>query len=152
MAGGATNEAWGKITYHILSLPMTTHQRDGINNAEGSNVDVFRTNERVEVLQVVSSVLSVNLPFEYRSPLATNYRYYTATGVNKTGPNQLYGYNNTTYYFYNITDGSTNTTNNADYGDTENKLGGDGINKDDNVPTDAAVAAGLRYTPGAAST
>ena len=150
MAGGATNEAWGKITYHILSLPMTTHQRDGINNAEGSNVDVFRTNERVEVLQVVSSVLSVNLPFEYRSPLATNYRYYTATGVNKTGPNQLYGYNNTTYYFYNITDGSTNTTNNADYGDTENKLGGDGINKDDNVPTDAAVAAGLRYTPGAA--
>ena len=142
LLGGMMNEAWGKITYHILSLPMTTYQRDGANNVEGNTVSQYRTDVRVEVLRVVSSTLTVGLPFEYKSPLATNYRYYTASSIAQTGPSQLYGYNNTTYYFYNITDGSANTTNNANYGD-----GADG---DDNTPTDAAVAAGVRLTPGAA--
>ncbi len=149
-AENATNEAWGKITYHILSLPMTTHQRDGVRNIEGENVTVFRENVRVEVLRVVSSDLHVNLPFQYRSPLATNYRYYTASAIAQTGPNQLYGYNNTRYYFYNIKDNTNaNTTNNVDYGDSGSKVGGDDTNKDDNVPLAAAVEAGLRLTPGA---
>jgi len=142
LLGGMANEAWAKVTYHILSLPMTTYQRDGENNIEGNTVSPYRTNVRVEVLRVVSSTLTVGLPFEYKSPLATNYRYYSASSIAQTGPSQLYGYNNTTYYFYNITDGSANTTNNANYGD-----GADG---DDNTPTDAAVAAGVRLTPGAA--
>ena len=66
--GGVANEAWGKVTYHILSLPMTTHQLDGTRNIEGSTMSVFCENVRVEVLRVVSSDLHVNLPFEYKSP------------------------------------------------------------------------------------
>lgn len=143
VAGGTANEAWAaKVTYHILSLPINTKQLDGTDHQDGSLVD-FRTNVRVEVLRVVSSDLHVSLPFEYKSPLATNYRYYQESSIDKTGPFPLYGYNNTTYYFYNIKDNTgTNTTNNANYGDGE-----DG---DDNTPTAAAVDADVRYTPGAA--
>lgn len=140
--GGVANEAWGKVTYHILSLPMTTKQLDGTNHQDGTLVD-FRTNVRVEVLRVVSSDLIVDLPFEYRSPLATNYRYYSADYIERTGPNQLYGYNNTKYYFYNIQDNThTKTTNNANYGD-----GADGA---DNTPTAASVTDGVRLSPRAA--
>ncbi len=149
LLGSGMNEAWAKVTYHILSLPMSTKQLDGTDHQAGTLID-FRTNVRVEVLRVVSSDLHVELPFEYRSPLATNYRYYAASAIAQTGPFQLYGYNNTTYYFYNIKDNTgTNTTNNDDYGDSGNKVGGDGINKDDNVPTTTAVDANVRLTPGA---
>ena len=97
LLGGMVNEAWGKVTYHILSLPMTTHQRNGTNNIEGEDVGVYRTNVRVEVLRVVSSDLHVELPFEYKSPLVTTYHYYAADKITKsTNPEQLYGYNNTT--------------------------------------------------------
>ena len=142
LLGGVTNEAWSKVTYHILSLPINTKQLNGTDHQDGSLVD-FRTNVRVEVLRVVSSDLLVSLPFEYKSPLATNYRYYTSNAIVRTGPSQLYGYNNTTYYFYNIKDNTgTNTTNNANYGD--------GVDGDENTPSSAAVDAGLRYSPGAA--
>ena len=151
MVGGLTNEALGKITYHILSLPINTKQHPGTNNIEGDGALVdFQTNVRVEVLRVVSSDLHVNLPFEYRSPLATNYRYYAESHIAKTGPNLFYGYNNTKYYFYNIKDNTnTNTTNNVDYGDSGDKVGGDDVNKDDNVPLTEAVSDGVRLTPGA---
>ena len=119
LLGGMTNEAWGKITYHILSLPMTTHQRNGTNNIEGDDVNVFRSNVRVEVLRVVSSDLHVELPFQFKSPLVTTYHYYPANKITRSStPEKLYGYNNTTYYFYTI-NGSTgnpaDNTTNADY-------------------------------------
>ena len=106
--GGATNEAWAKITYHILSLPISTKQHPGTNHIEGDGALVdFQTNVRVEVLRVVSTDLHVNLPFEYKSPLVTTYHYYAADKITKsTNPEQLYGYNNTKYYFYTI-NGST---------------------------------------------
>ena len=99
--GGATNEAWAKITYHILSLPISTKQHPGTNHIEGDGALVdFQTNVRVEVLRVVSTDLHVNLPFEYKSPLVTTYHYYAADKITKsTNPEQLYGYNNTKYYF-----------------------------------------------------
>ena len=141
LLGGVANHAWAKVTYHILSLPMTTKQLNGDNHQAGTLVD-FRTNVRVEVLRCVSNTLTVGLPTEYKSPLATNYRYYTSNAIVRTGPSQLYGYNNTTYYFYNISNGTDNTTDNEDYGD--------GSNGDENTPNSDAVVAELRYSPGAA--
>ena len=108
LLGGTMNEAWAKVTYHILSLPMTTKQLDGENHQAGSLID-FRPNVRVEVLRCVSSTLTVGLPFEYQSPLVTTYHYYAADKITRsTNPEQLYGYNNTTYYFYTIDDSSAN--------------------------------------------
>ncbi len=104
--GGAANEAVAKVTYHVLSLPMSTKQLDGTDHQDGTMVD-FRTNVRVEVLRCVSSDLTVGLPFEYKSPLVTTYHYYAADKITKNAnPEQLYGYNNTKYYFYTI-NGST---------------------------------------------
>lgn len=108
LLGGTMNEAWAKVTYHILSLPMTTKQLDGENHQAGSLID-FRTNVRVEVLRCVSSTLTVGLPFEYQSPLVTTYHYYPADKITRSAdPQQLYGYNNTTYYFYTINGSSAN--------------------------------------------
>ena len=109
LMGSMVNEAWGKVTYHVLSLPMTTHQLDGVRNIEGTTMSTFRGNVRVEVLRVVSNDLHVNLPFEYKSPLVTTYHYYASDKITKSAnPEQLYGYNNTKYYFYTINGSSAN--------------------------------------------
>jgi len=109
LMGGMANEVWAKVTYHILSLPMTTHQRNGTNNLEGDDVNVFRTNVRVEVLRCVSPTLTVGLPFEYKSPLVTTYHYYASDNITRSSdPEQLYGYNNTKYYLYTINGSSSN--------------------------------------------
>lgn len=108
LLGGVANSAWAKVTYHILSLPMTTKQLNGDNHQAGTLVD-FRTNVRVEVLRCVSSTLTVGLPTEYKSPLVTTYHYYSSDNITKSGTTQqLYGYNNTTYYFYTIKGSSAN--------------------------------------------
>lgn len=108
LLGSIANEAWAKVTYHILSLPMTTKQLNGDNHQAGTLVD-FRTNVRVEVLRCVSSTLTVGLPTEYKSPLVTTYHYYSSANITKSGTTQqLYGYNNTTYYFYTIKGSSAN--------------------------------------------
>ncbi len=64
MAGGMLNEAWGRITYHILSLPFDTYQRDGTNNIEGSTVSKFQSNVRVEALCCWGNDQYVGLPNE----------------------------------------------------------------------------------------
>ena len=117
LVGSIVNEAWGKITYHILSLPMTTYQRDGENNIEGSTISAYRTNVRVEVLRCYGNDQFVGLPTEYKSPLIADgdYHYYTADKIIRTGPNQLYGYNNTTYYFYKIDGTADNADNPSNY-------------------------------------
>ena len=118
LLGGVANHAWAKVTYHILSLPMTTKQLNGDNHQAGTLVD-FRTNVRVEVLRCVSNTLTVGLPNEYKSPLVTTYHYYPSDKIHKSdATQQLYGYNNTTYYFYTIIGSTGNygdNTTNADY-------------------------------------
>lgn len=116
LLGGMMNEAWGKITYHILSLPMTTKQLNGTDHQDGFLVD-FCTNVRVEVLRCYGNDQFVGLPTEYKSPLIADgdYHYYTADKITRTGPNQLYGYNNTTYYFYTINGTADNADNSSNY-------------------------------------
>ena len=106
--GGMSQEAWAKVTYHILSLPISTKQLDGTDHQAGT-LQNFRTNVRVEVLRCVSSTLTVGLPFEYKSPLVTTYHYYASDKITRSAnPEQLYGYNNTQYYFYTINGSSAN--------------------------------------------
>ena len=105
LAGGVMNEAWSKITYHILSLPITTYQRDGTNNIEGSTVSAFCENVRVEALCCWGNDQYIGLPTEYKSPLISDdkYHYYLAESITKSAtPQKLYGYTNSTYYFYTI--------------------------------------------------
>ena len=118
LLGGVANSAWAKVTYHILSLPISTKQLNGTDHQDGA-LQNFRTNVRVEVLRCVSNTLTVGLPNEYKSPLVTTYHYYPSDKIHKSdATQQLYGYNNTTYYFYTIIGSTGNygdNTTNADY-------------------------------------
>lgn len=67
--GGVVNEAWAKkVTYHILTKPFTVRNYN--------NTGDFRSDIRVEALQCTSEGTTVGLPDQFKSPLATNFRYW----------------------------------------------------------------------------
>lgn len=70
MTGSTTNKAWADVTYIILTKPFNV--RNYQNNAN------FRTGVRVEALRCTSDGTTVYLPDAFRSPLATNFKYYTS--------------------------------------------------------------------------
>ena len=69
LAGGMVNSV-SAVKYHILTLPFT------VRNA--GNTGDYKANIRVEALLVISDDPKVGLPDQYKSPLATNFRYYAA--------------------------------------------------------------------------
>ena len=83
---GVANEAWAyKVRYHILTLPFD------VSNYDGSNPK-WRDDIRVEaLLVVVNNADKVGLPEEYKSPLATSFKYY---GSWTSSYDYLYDYNN----------------------------------------------------------
>lgn len=132
---GVGSPAWGKITYHILSLPFDTYQRDGTDNIQGSTVSKFKSNVRVEAFCCWDNDQIVGLPTEYKSPLIgdANYHYYYESSITKsTNPEKLYGYTNSTYYLYTINgstgnpeDNPTNEDYSSDYVPVGTELVGD---------------------------
>ena len=91
------NEAWGhKVTYHILTLPMTS-TRPG-----NTKSDYY--NWRMEALRVVvDDASNVELDEHFKSPLAKNFKYYAAADVDEYGAAQaIYASNNSQYYLYKI--------------------------------------------------
>lgn len=67
---GAGNEVWAKeIRYHILTRPFSIRNYN--------NSDNYLEDKRVEALLVKSDATTVGLPEQYKSPLATNFQYYT---------------------------------------------------------------------------
>ena len=105
LLGSVTNEAWAyNITYHVLTLPFTTYQDDGTT----PNVSDIRT-EAIRVY--VTNGSTVELPDQFKSPLATDYSYYASTDITKSGTAQaIYKNNATKYYTYTIKDGATPLT------------------------------------------
>ena len=96
MAGGMVNAVWAKeITYHILTMPFTVRNYN--------NTGDYKANIRVEALQCTSKASTVGLPAEFKSPLATGYRYWKTATSTYT---YLYDYENnnkivnTKYYIY----------------------------------------------------
>ena len=84
---GVANQAWAagyKVRYHILTLPFDVKNHD--------NSAVYKEDIRVEaLLVVVNDAVKVGLPEEYKSPLATNFQYYTNWTSNY---DYLYDYTN----------------------------------------------------------
>ena len=66
LLGGMTNETWAaKVTYHIQTLPIENsiyHMNDGFS---GKRLEAVRV--------IVDPATKVELPAEYKSPLATNF-------------------------------------------------------------------------------
>ncbi len=81
MAGGMANSAWNgawaaDVTYHILTLPIDPSVYD-------YHMKGIVTGWRLEAVKVVAKGQTiVELPAEYKSPLATGFTYYAATDAN----------------------------------------------------------------------
>jgi len=110
LLGGIANEAWAyKVTYHILTKPIDN--------------DIYHLNDafsgkRLEAVRVVdNSATTVDLPAPYKSPLATNFKYYDFAGgkVSKSSTAEaMYSYSaNNKSYYYSIEDGATDIAGNA---------------------------------------
>ena len=96
--GGITNEAWAyKVTYHILTLP--------IDNDIYHMADDFDDKRLEAVRVIVDPATKVELPAEYKSPLAKNFRYYLS-GTNVTKYDAIYSYDSkkNKSCYYTITD------------------------------------------------
>ena len=65
--GGMANEAWA-VKYHILTLPFSVAHWNGDGN-KWSDI-------RVEALLCESNETTIGLPDQFKSPLATNFRYW----------------------------------------------------------------------------
>ena len=128
LMAGSMGEAWGKVTYHILTLPFKTQQRPYSGKVVSDDPIVYMHGGnyvRVEALRCSSNDLTVGLPEYYKSPLAKNFRYYMSNRVSEVTNQQLYGYNDATFSLYYLLqdDGSTPTTDNADYADSQTAAG-----------------------------
>ncbi|MBQ7511102.1 MAG: hypothetical protein IJT53_09420 [Prevotella sp.] len=94
LLGGMANEAWATVTYHILTLPL---------NSSTNNTQDTYNGKRLEALRCTSNDLTVGLPEDYKSPLATGFTYYAASDVIKSDSRQkIYANNNTSFDTYTI--------------------------------------------------
>ena len=119
LLGGVANQAWAyKVTYHILTLP--------IENSIYHMNDVF-SGKRLEAIRVVVNNVTTwgELPADYQSPLAHNFKYYESSNVVKSAnAENMYAYagaKNKSYY-YTITNESSTVTPNPEAnltGDTD---------------------------------
>lgn len=75
---GALNKVWATdVTYHILTLPINNsiyHMKDEIS---GKRLEAFKV--------TVKGQTQLELPTQYKSPLATGFTYYKASDVTKSG-------------------------------------------------------------------
>ena len=75
---GAQNKVWATdVTYHILTLPINNsiyHMKDEIS---GKRLEAFKV--------TVKGQTQLELPTQYKSPLATGFTYYKASDVTKSG-------------------------------------------------------------------
>jgi len=75
---GALNKVWATdVTYHILTLPINNsiyHMKPEIS---GKRLEAFKV--------TVKGQTQLELPTQYKSPLATGFTYYKASDVTKSG-------------------------------------------------------------------
>ena len=103
LLSGMTTEAWAyKVTYHILTLPMSSA-------ADNSNTLAAVDGKRMEAVRViVDNTTQVGLPPHFKSPLATNFKYYASDNVTNHGATAIYEARpNNKYVLYTITHEST---------------------------------------------
>ena len=101
LLGGMVTQAWAyKVTYHILTLPMTV-DRPGNTKSE------YYT-WRMEALRVIVTDQTTlqALPDHFQSPFAKNFQYYADGSVTKYTPNaaqQIYAnHTQNKYWLYKI--------------------------------------------------
>ena len=106
LAGGVANKVWAaKVTYHVLTLPLTS-TRPGNTKAAVNDLG-----NRLEALRIiVDNGTTVELPAHFKSPLAKNFTYYASSYITMSATaQQIYANNITKYYLYTVKGDATPT-------------------------------------------
>lgn len=75
--GGMANLAWAyKVTYHILTLPMSSATYNIKSDYDGKRMEAIRV--------IVNNATTVELPDHFKSPLAKDFKYYESSQVTKS--------------------------------------------------------------------
>ena len=96
LLAGAQNLVWAAtVTYHVLTLPMSSSVY---------NIKYTHDGKRLEAIQVkVDNATSIELPVQFKSPLATNFKYYKADQVTKSATAEnLYDNGSNKAYIYEL--------------------------------------------------
>ena len=96
LSAGLVNQAWAAtVTYHVLTLPMSSSVY---------NIKSVHNGKRLEAIQVkVDNATSIELPVQFKSPLATNFKYYKADQVTKSATAEnLYDNGSNKAYIYEL--------------------------------------------------
>ena len=108
---------WADVTYHILTLPISTTSASGKLHDWNFNATTYTaTNYRYEALVCTSTSTTVGLPDEFKSPLLLDaaYKYYSASKITKTSQATVYANNTTKLDLYQINQTTPGTDDDAD--------------------------------------
>lgn len=77
LIGGMASEAWAyKVTYHILTLPMSSSTYNIKSEHDGKRMEAIKV--------IVNNATTVELPDHFKSPLAKDFKYYESSQVTKS--------------------------------------------------------------------
>ncbi len=107
LLGGMVNEAWAyKVTYHVLTLKIDADAAHMVDAVDGKRLEAVRA--------IVDNATSIELPAHFKSPLATNFKYYAADQVEASAVTELHsGSNRVKGIIYNLIDGAKETAEGA---------------------------------------
>ncbi len=71
-----------KVTYHVLTLPINNTDAHMVADVNGKRLEAVRA--------IVDNATTIELPAHFKSPLATNFKYYKADQVDKTAAMNLH--------------------------------------------------------------
>ncbi len=71
----AVSSQAAKVTYHVLTLPIDASSAHMVEAVDGKRLEAVRA--------IVDNATSIELPAHFKSPLATNFKYYAADQVEK---------------------------------------------------------------------
>ena len=107
MMAGAANEARAaKVTYHVLTLPIDASEAHMVSAVDGKRLEAVRA--------IVDNATTIELPAHFKSPLATNFKYYAASEVEASAATELHsGSNRVKGIIYNLKAGAVETAEGA---------------------------------------
>ena len=105
---GTANSTWAaKVTYHVLTLPIDASEAHMVDAVNGKRLEAVRA--------IVDNATTVKLPAHFKSPLATNFKYYAASEIEASAATELHsGSNRVKGIIYNLKAGATETAEGAE--------------------------------------
>ena len=83
LLGGMGSEAWAyKVTYHVLTLPIDNTAANMVSEVHDKRLEAVRA--------IVDNATEIRLPDHFKSPLATNFKYYAASQVEASAATYLH--------------------------------------------------------------